>query len=85
MEIRPVDPRDASWEEEQPTYRVYFWEADGASSEHELVGATDVTEVLGWADENRGTRTYTAYLVGRDGGGQLGLARLHGADPTRGS
>jgi hypothetical protein len=84
MEIRPVDPRDALWEDEKPIYRVYFQEADGASSEHELVGATDVTEVLGWAEENSGTRAYTAYLVVRDGSGQLGLATLQRSDPASG-
>jgi hypothetical protein len=83
MEIRRVDPRDASWEDERPTYRVYFWEANGTSSEHELRGAANVAEVLRWAKENRGDRSYTAYLVSRDGSGQVGIARLHSTVPTR--
>lgn len=28
MQIVAVDPRDTTWEDESPTYRVYFWESD---------------------------------------------------------
>jgi len=83
VEIGQVDPRDTSWEDDRPTYRVYFWDTNSASSEHEVVGAADVGEVLRWAEGHRADRTFTAYLLVRSGGGQIGLARLHGTDPTR--
>jgi hypothetical protein len=82
MEVRQADPRDISWEDQRPSYRVYFWDTNNVSSEHEVVGAADVDEVLRWAEAQHGDRTFTAYLVVRNGG-QVGLARLRGTDPTR--
>jgi hypothetical protein len=58
MDASPVDPRDVTWEESNPVYRVYFWEdtaavsgADSAWKSHEwrLVGATNVQAALAWA------------------------------------
>jgi hypothetical protein len=83
MEIRRVDPRTVDWEDYQPAYRVYFWSADVASDEYELIGASDVGEVLQWADEQRHGRTYTVYAVVSNSGDGLGTVRLHGDDPTR--
>jgi hypothetical protein len=81
MEIQPVDPRTARWEDNDPVYRVYFWDK-AASYEFELTGASDVGEVLDWAEANRGDRTYTVYVVAGDSG-DVGIARIHGIDPTR--
>lgn len=78
MQTRGVDPRDQTWEIEQPTYRVDFHDADGASSETEVMGG-EVGEVLAWAEAVRGNRTFVLYAcVPWDG---LGLIRLLGHDP----
>jgi hypothetical protein len=79
MEIRSVDPRDEMWESPHPAYRVYFHDSLGASYEYEASGA-DVVEVLTWAEETRGDRTFVMYAcVEQDG---LGLVRLYGRDPN---
>ena len=72
---------------------MYFWEEPQArpalpesvvtwhSTEFELTGADDVTEVLAWAEEtgNPGS-TYVVYAV-VEGRGDRGLVRLAGVDP----
>lgn len=83
MKATGIDPRDAMWEVLDPRYRVYFHDSKGASDEYVIEGA-DVPEVLAWAEEKRGARTFVLYAcVPRDG---FGLLRLHGCDPNeRGS
>jgi hypothetical protein len=73
MDTRTVDPRFI--ESEHPAiYHVYFW-SDGRrrSDEHELTGASDVHEVLRWAEATADGRelevlvvigTRSTYLVG---------------------
>jgi len=79
MDIKGVDPRDQTWEISQPRYRVYFHDSDGASDEYEVDGA-DVSEVMRWAENTRGKRSFVMYAcVPNDG---LGLLRLHGSDPN---
>ena len=79
MDIRKVDPRDQTWEVGRPSYRVYFYDAAGASDEHEVRGA-DVAVVIDWAELKKGERTYVLYAcVAHDG---LGLVRLAGSDPN---
>lgn len=79
MDTRKVDPRDQTWELDQPTYRVYFHDARGASDEYELKDA-DVVDALTWAENQRADRTFVLYAcVPSDG---LGLVRLHGSDPN---
>jgi hypothetical protein len=79
MDCTGIDPRDAAWEIPNPRYRVYFHDSKGAADEYEIQGA-DVSEVLAWAEENRGDRTFILYAcVPQDG---LGLLRLHGHDPN---
>lgn len=83
VDVAPVDPRDQSWEVDEPAYRVYFASRSGAvTDEYELTGA-DVSEVLAWAEENRGSRTYILYVCVRSPNG-LGLIRLEGSDPNAG-
>ncbi|MDN5919095.1 MAG: hypothetical protein L0I76_29040 [Pseudonocardia sp.] len=78
MEVTAVDPRDQTWELDQPRYRVYFHDAVGATDEHEVMRA-DVGQVIAWAEAQRGERAYVLYVcVPRDG---LGLVRLAGVDP----
>lgn len=79
MEINPVDPRDQTWEIDQPRYRVYFHGPGGASDEREITGA-DVAEVIAWADSYRDARTYVLYVCVP--GADLGLVRLAGIDPN---
>lgn len=79
MYTRSVDPRDQTWETSNPRYRVYFHDERGASDEYEIERASDVAEVLAWAEATRSDRTFVLYAcVPRDG---LGLVRLHGRDP----
>jgi hypothetical protein len=61
MEINLVDPRDQTWEIDQPRYRVYFHGPAGASDEREITGA-DVAEVIAWVDSHRDARTYVLYV-----------------------
>jgi hypothetical protein len=93
MEAAQVDPRDISWEVGAPTYRVYFWSrvdvspgvaagcAGWVADEWRLTRARDVHEVLTWAEQRRGGRSYTLYAEfgGEDG---MGMVNLAGIDPT---
>jgi hypothetical protein len=89
-----VDPRDITWEQADPVYRVYFWHRPPPPAgipaervmwhcnEQRLIGAQDVQEVIGWANERlpAGDR-YVLYVEQTDGG-RRGLVRLAGIDPT---
>lgn len=80
MEIVEVDPRDQTWEERSPRYRVYFLEGT-TSSEFEVRGAPDVHAVMAWAEAESAGREYVLYV--RTGRGEgLGLLRLAGEDPN---
>ena len=89
-----IDPRDTAWEIDQPIYRVYFWSrrpaAPGmaaaqmgyAAEEYRILDATDMLEVLQWAqDTARPGQTFCLY-VEHVCDGLLGLIRLAGVDPT---
>lgn len=90
MIAAPVDPRDTRWEVDIPVYRVYFWHRPAAEpgtdqerlmwhcSEWRLTEATDVHEVLAWANgpEGRG-RAFELYVEASHSDG-LGLLRLAG-------
>ena len=82
---RLVDPRDTGWEVWTPAFRVYFWRLIGdeySSREFEISNA-DITMVLDWANlQASDDETYTVFAV-VDRGGDLGLVRLAGDDPTR--
>lgn len=77
----PIDPRDQTWEVDEPTYRVCFWSAEMASDEWELLGG-DVDEALQWAHDSADGRTFTLHSVVKSPG-EVGLLRLLGTDPTR--
>jgi hypothetical protein len=75
LRVRPVDPRDTTWEANTPSYRVYFWllppgpppSGEGqmawVSDEYEVDGA-DVAAVLAWAEATASPdRTYTLYAL----------------------
>lgn len=94
MHAATLDPRDIRWEQDLPTYRVYFYERaalgpeeeDGHSSwgayEWRLTGATDVHEVLAWATgpEGRGRR-FELFVEWSTAEG-TGLLRLAGENPN---
>ena len=85
MEVRPIDPRaeQGFWGTDPVhDYRVTFWRR-GASSEFEVRGATDVHEVLEWAEREALVResTYTLF-ANVDRGPDRGLVWLAGVDPT---
>ncbi|MET9296269.1 hypothetical protein [Streptomyces sp. NPDC003077] len=84
MEKRRVDPRDISWEQETPTFRVYFWDRNAVTShEYEVTGST-VEEVLAWAhgraDEEDWTFTLYVKVSDSDGDGLVRIAGVAG-DP----
>ena len=79
VEIVEVDPRDQTWEELSPRYRVYFFEG-ATSSEFEVRCAPDVHAVTAWAEAESAGRGYVL-SVWTDHGEGVGLLRLAGADP----
>jgi hypothetical protein len=86
LDARPVDPRDTTWELWGPSYRVYFWHQQilgaWACREYEVTGG-DVSAVFDWANENaKSGETFTVFVVVALGG-EIGLVRLSGDDPTR--
>jgi hypothetical protein len=88
LDARLVDPRDIRWEVSSPTYRVYFWRRVGGdyhSEEFQLSGASDVREVLAWAERRAKGRTFTAYALVENALGEPGLVQLAGVDPTAGT
>ncbi|MGW0771109.1 hypothetical protein [Streptomyces sp. NPDC002676] len=80
MEIRGIDPRDATWEQDHANYRVYFWDVPAVTSyEYEILDEVEIGELLTWADEYAAEHgwSYTVYAVATDDGEQ-GLIRLAG-------
>ncbi|MFJ8677701.1 hypothetical protein [Streptomyces sp. NPDC093589] len=79
MRVREVDPHDTTWEQDDATYRAYFWDRSArASDEYEVTGA-DVEDVLAWARAKAAEAgsTYTLYVRVADEG-RPGLVRLSG-------
>ncbi|MEV5879974.1 hypothetical protein AB0L75_38345 [Streptomyces sp. NPDC052101] len=79
MRIRPVDPRDMTWEQDHAVYRVYFWDTASTHSHEYQVSEADIDEVLAWTRREAESHgwSYTVYAqVGDDG--QPGLVRLCG-------
>jgi hypothetical protein len=85
LRVRPVDPRDTSWELWDPRFRVYFWrplDQGWMSREFDLSGG-DVVAALAWAAEHTESQeSYTVHCVASTSDG-TGLVRLTGDDPTR--
>lgn len=89
VQAAPVNPRDVSFEQDPPAYRVHFWTAGQAprpggvrwtSDEWRLTDAHDVTEVLDFAAARATGRRVELLVEMRDP--SLGLVRLLGIDPT---
>jgi hypothetical protein len=66
LRVSAVDPRDIEWEEGHPTFRIYFWSAEGSSDEYELSGAS-VTQALECAVGNATGRTWDLWVRVDDG------------------
>ncbi len=94
MRTEGVDPRDVTWEDDRPIYRVYFWGRGTAPAhvppdlvgyycnENRMLGASDVHEVIAWANQTaKPNETYTLY-VEHQHAGETGLIQLAGTDPT---
>lgn len=79
VHVARIDPRDQTWEDSQPTYRVHFHNAAGSSDEYQVSGV-DVQDVLDWAEAERGDRKYVLYACAPIDG--IGLLRLRGHDPN---
>ena len=71
MKVTPVDERDSSWEDDQPTFRVYLHPdatADttvSSTATYDITGA-DVLQVIDWAQEHVGDGVYAVALVRED-------------------
>lgn len=83
VKVTSVDPRDESWGDDAPVYRVYLWTDDGTSDEYSLAGV-DVPDVLAWAERRAraSRRTYSVMVEVRDHQRGPGLIRLAGWDPN---
>jgi hypothetical protein len=46
--IRVVDPREASWEQQIPGFRLALWNADRSSATHVDFEADDITAAQQW-------------------------------------
>jgi hypothetical protein len=81
VKVTGVDPRDQRSAVNQPSYRVYFFTAEGSSDEYRVTEA-ELEEVLAWVEANRGAdRTYVLYMEHEDDDG-ITLFRLSGVDPN---
>ena len=76
-----IDPTDASWLDNSPTYRVYFFDSAGAADEWRLSCAGSVDEVITWANDTAGGRLFVMYVEYRTERG-IGIIRLSGRDPN---
>lgn len=81
MKVTGVDPRYVNEEEHHPVYRVDFWDETRASDENRLENAESIDDVLAWAEANRRGR-YVVIWVEYIYEGGIGMARLHGWEPT---
>jgi hypothetical protein len=84
VRVEAVDPRDTTWEDYHPVFRVYFWRGGNgwASDEYEITNA-DVAEVLDWAASQLPAKgTEFALYLRRFEGHELGLVLLVGRDPS---
>jgi hypothetical protein len=81
MEARGIDPRDAVWEVDDPTYRVYFWADDGSGKEEWELSKADLDEVLQWIPSQSRGRSHSLWAVTRLApSDDVCLIRLRGID-----
>lgn len=63
MKAVPIDPRDQTSQLDDPTYRVYFWSADGSAKEEWELSEADLGEVLDWVATSSGGRRHSLWAV----------------------
>ena len=86
--VTAVDPEHSLLQQDEAVYQVHFWSRPGGADtmwrreEYRLEGATDLREVLAWAEREAAGRRFTLYVeaVVDD---ELSLLHLTGDDPTR--
>lgn len=91
----PYDPKAVTTDPDRPLFLVTFWrplppipghpdtDSRYSSDERILRGATDITEVFTWADENAGPdRSYQIHVASISVDGDSGMIHLHGTNPT---
>jgi len=83
VKVEAVDPRDTTWEDHHPVFRVYFWRgAHGWSSDEYEITDADVAEVLDWAGSQLPAKgTEFAVYLRRSEANEQGLVLLVGRDP----
>jgi hypothetical protein len=87
VKVESVDERTTSWEQDFPTYRVYFWDVTTMPGSlfsvytYELTEAHNVQQVLAWADANARGRIYQVFVITGEEG-HRGLLHLCGTTPT---
>lgn len=85
MRVESVDPHDTQWEQDEVSYRVYFWSPRGngwASDEYDVHEA-DIGEVLRWCRDHASTEPRFTLFAKTSRDGSPGLLRLAGWVPTR--
>ena len=89
MKAEPVDPRETSWENNDPVYRVHFWHRQsdrsmpGWVSDEWRLSNVDVAEVLAWAEAQAEGRRVTIWVEHDNDRDGPGMIRLLGWEPTR--
>jgi hypothetical protein len=96
MNVRPLERVEAyvRWEVPDPSYRVDFWlhlasrlpdtppeKVGYERTSCHLSDVTGVEEVLQWARENQGEKSFVIHVMVMRGG-EPGTIRIHGIDPT---
>ncbi len=86
MDASLVDPRDATGEVDNPTYRVDIVSQDGNRIDTwRIAQARDVRDVLAWSEERRGDGSAVIHVEVHDArSGGVTLLRLSGAPHGRG-
>ncbi|WP_119293338.1 hypothetical protein [Streptomyces sp. YIM 130001] len=89
MDIRAVDPRDTTWQQDHARFRVHFWDLAAVTAhEYEVLDEVDVDDLLTWASGYAAERGWSFTLfVATTEGDSRGLIRLAGAlgDPFAGA
>jgi hypothetical protein len=84
-----IDPRNTSWEKDDPAYRVCFWHRAtngpmaGWVSDEWRLSEVDVAEVLAWAEQQARGRRITVWVEHDDDRDRPSMIRLFGWEPTR--
>lgn len=94
VDVRAIDPRDISWEEDTPVFRVTFWRRQlpptgirprdmGYEARELEVSNAEVDEVITWAEsEAQADETWMLHVTMRCPDLGLGQVLLAGVDPT---